>query len=110
MGWTCCVDQGHYGHPSQKATWLYAVGVVCPPLIWDKSPRRVNVDGLVGAERRRKIRTGTCQLLSKRQRTLTPVAFRDLLIAMAETAQAVPAVRRSADQLGLTTRANSCSY
>lgn len=23
-GWTCCVDQGHYGHRAQKATWLYA--------------------------------------------------------------------------------------
>ncbi|MGE0451731.1 MAG: hypothetical protein AB7Q29_19310 [Vicinamibacterales bacterium] len=25
-GWTCCIDQGHYGHRAQKATWLYAVG------------------------------------------------------------------------------------
>jgi hypothetical protein len=33
-GWTCCVDQGHYGHRAQKATWLYAVGVPLPILTW----------------------------------------------------------------------------
>lgn len=25
-GWTCCVEQGHYGHRSRKATWLYLYG------------------------------------------------------------------------------------
>src|SRR6478609_11904694 len=24
-GWTCQVEQGHYGHRARKATWLYAV-------------------------------------------------------------------------------------
>ena len=36
-GWTCCVDQGKYGHRAQKATWLYAVGVPLPSLEWGKS-------------------------------------------------------------------------
>lgn len=31
-GWTCCVEQGHYGHPARKATWLYAVGCELPSL------------------------------------------------------------------------------
>lgn len=29
-GWTCCVEQGHYGHRARKATWLYAHGVELP--------------------------------------------------------------------------------
>jgi hypothetical protein len=84
-GWTCCVDQGHYGHRAQKATWLYAVGVDLPALTWGKSGRRVRLDeGFHSAEeRRRKIRTGTCQRLSKRERAETPIAFRDLLLSLA---------------------------
>lgn len=88
-GWTCCVDQGHYGHRAQKATWLYAVGVELPSLRWGKSVRRVRLDDGYHSreERRRKIRTGTCQLLSKRERAETPTEFRDLLLAIAATAR-----------------------
>jgi hypothetical protein len=87
-GWTCCVDQGHYGHRAQKATWLYAVGVNPLPLLtWGKSSRRVRLDeGFHSAdERRRKIRTGTCQRLSKKERIETPAEFRDLLLLMARS-------------------------
>lgn len=38
-GWTCCVDQGHYGHFANKRTWLYAVGCDLPSLIWGKGGR-----------------------------------------------------------------------
>ena len=31
-GWTCCVEQGSYGHRARKATWLYAHGVDLPSL------------------------------------------------------------------------------
>lgn len=81
-GWTCCVDQGHYGHRAQKATWLYANGVELPRLIWGKSDRRVKFEDSYHSaeERRRKIRTGTCQRLSKRERSETPLPFRDLLL------------------------------
>jgi hypothetical protein len=42
-GWTCCVDQGRYGHRAQKATWLYAVGVPLPQLTWGKAPGGVRL-------------------------------------------------------------------
>ena len=37
LGWTCCVEQGHYGHRARKATWLYAVGCELPSLRWGSS-------------------------------------------------------------------------
>jgi hypothetical protein len=88
-GWTCCVDQGHYGHRAQKATWLYAVGVhPLPMLTWGKKRGGVRLDeGFHSAEeRRRAIRTGVCQRLSKRERAETPVPFRDLLLSIARNA------------------------
>lgn len=38
-GWTCQLDQRHYGHFAPKPTWLYAVGTVLPALNWTKSDR-----------------------------------------------------------------------
>lgn len=95
-GWTCCVDQGHYGHRAQKATWLYAVGVALPSLTWGKSSRRVRLDQGFhsAAERRRKIQTGTCQRLSKRQRTETPIQFRDVLLSMCQETSTYDGVGR----------------
>lgn len=85
-GWTCCVEQGHYGHLARKATWLYAVGSEPPPMLWGASESRMRLDeGHHSAEeRRRVIRTGICQRLSARQRAATPVPFRDWLINYAE--------------------------
>jgi hypothetical protein len=88
-GWTCCVDQGHYGHRAQKATWLYAVRVHPLPLLtWGKSASTVRLDeGFHSAEeRRRAVRTGMCQRLSKRERIVTPAPFCDLLISLARNA------------------------
>lgn len=55
-GWTCCVEQGHYGHRARKATWLYACGVdTLPSLTWGPSARRVRLDqGFHSAEERRR--------------------------------------------------------
>jgi hypothetical protein len=84
-GASCCVAQGHYGHRARKMTWLYAVGTSLPELTWGPSQGGVRLD--LGyhskEERRRATRTGVCQRLSKRQRLLTPPAFRDLLISIA---------------------------
>ncbi len=46
-GWTCCVEQGHYGHRARKATWLYTFGVpveALPALKWGPSASRVKLD------------------------------------------------------------------
>lgn len=88
-GWTCCIEQGSYGHRARKATWLYAVGVDLPSLKWGKAAGNFNLldEGFHSKEERaRKIKTGICQRLSKKQRMATPIQFRDLLISIAQTA------------------------
>jgi len=38
-GWSCHVEQWHYGHKAKKATWLYAYGVSeLPSLRWGATP------------------------------------------------------------------------
>ena len=89
IGWTCCVEQGHYGHLARKATWLYSVGCRLPSLRWGKSPAGIRLDqGFHSAEeRRRATRTGACQRLSGRQCKETPPEFAELLLSIARTSQ-----------------------
>lgn len=68
-GWTCCVEQGHYGHVARKATWLYAVGTDLPSLRWGPSSAAGQLE----------------THLSARQRKTTPVPFRDLLLGLARS-------------------------
>jgi hypothetical protein len=121
QGWTCCVEQGHYGHRARKATWLYACGVrQLPSLRWGPSARRVRLDDgyHTADERRRAVRppsgmtpeqraarrawldwyaseTGKewccAERLSKRERAATPGPFRDLLLTIARSARATEA-------------------
>lgn len=83
-GWTCCVFQGHYGHPCPKATWLYVVGTALPSLIW--GPARHQVDRASAGKRRLAIRKGVYSTLTHRERAATPSPFRDLLLSMARSA------------------------
>lgn len=88
-GWTCCVEQGAYGHRARKATWLYARHIALDSLRWGRTPGdfvRLDAGFHSQAERARAIRTGACQRLSQRQRAATPHAFRDLLITLAASA------------------------
>ena len=97
-GWTCCVDQEHYGHRAQKATWLYACGTTLPILKWGKGSSKIRLDDGFHSteERRRMTRTGICQRLSRRERLETPTAFRDLLISIAESCYKPEAERMTA--------------
>jgi hypothetical protein len=90
-GWTCCVEQGFYGHRARKATWLYVYGVEeLPMLEWGRAPGdfvRLD-DGFHSREERsRAVKTCACQRLSKNQRARTPPEFRDLLLSIAVTAR-----------------------
>ncbi len=89
-GWTCCVEQGRYGHYARKPTWLYAVGCDLPELAWGKSeakldPAVVERMGLKRAKRLGEVGArggGT----DSSPRIGTPPAFRDLLLGIARTA------------------------
>jgi hypothetical protein len=89
-GWTCCVEQGHYGHRARKATWLYAFGVTLPSLRWGKAHGKMRMDeGHHSAEERAWARTlgsPPVERLAKHERAATPIPFRDLLISIARSA------------------------
>lgn len=94
-GWTCCVEQGHYGHRARKATWLYAVGVELPELIWGPSVGERLDEGFHSSEERRVRRAAgqkSRKRLSRQECIDTPIAFRDVLLEIArnpiETAKA----------------------
>jgi len=97
-GWSCHVEQGRYGHRAKKATWLYAYGVVPPPMRWGfiadtelhpvrwrDSAKRERARALVswcgnhvpGGENRPR--------LGKREASATPLEFRDALLAIARS-------------------------
>lgn len=90
-GWTCYVEQGHYGHMSRKPTWLYAVNVDLPGLPWQRLPQRLHPVALerYGYEKARRI--GMTAMVGGKDKTkrrnATPLAFRDVLISIARTAR-----------------------
>ena len=92
-GWTCYVEQGHYGHVSNKGTWLYAAHVELPELNWTRGAQRLHPATIerYGYERAR--RCGMIGMIGGKNRTkirnATPLQFRDLLIAIARTARKV---------------------
>ena len=88
-GWTCCVYQGRYGHMAGKATWLYAHSVELPELRWGPCEQRLHPVALErhGYDRARRI--GMMAMVGgkhkKRIRDATPIEFRDVLIAIAQS-------------------------
>jgi hypothetical protein len=87
-GWTCCVEQGHYGHRARKATWLYAVGVELPSLTWGRSNGVRLDEGFHSAEERRVARAAgvkPMRRLSTAENIATPLSFRDILLSIARS-------------------------
>ncbi len=90
-GWTCCVEQGRYGHYARKPTLLYAVGTDLPELLWGHSEARLDpvVVARMGLKRAKRLgevgaRGGGT---NSTPRIHTPTEFRDLLISIARTAR-----------------------
>jgi len=93
-GWTCYVEQGHYGHMSRKPTWLYVHGVPherLPELNWSRGEQRLHPTALAryGYEKARRI--GMTAMVGGKDKTkirnATPPEFRDLLIGIARLAK-----------------------
>lgn len=93
-GWTCRVDQAHYGHRARKGTWLYARSTWLPSLPWERAVGCERLDeGFHSAEERARAKASgyvAPKRLSNKTRRLTPEPFRDLLIKIARCAQEVP--------------------
>lgn len=89
-GWTCCVEQGRYGHYARKPTWLYAVRTELPELRWGKSPAKLDPELIARVGLKKAQRLGeVCSKGGGRDsspRIGTPPEFRDLLISIARTA------------------------
>lgn len=90
-GWTCHVEQGHYGHLARKATWLYANGTERPELIWGPGEQRIHPVALERYGYAKARRIGMMAMVGGKDKTrirnATPTAFRDLLISIASTAK-----------------------
>ena len=91
-GWTCCVEQGRYGHYARKPTLLLAYGIPManlPDLEWGTSEAEfpqwaIDKYGLAKCKRIGELSFkggGT----DSSPRIGTPVEFRDLLISMARS-------------------------
>jgi hypothetical protein len=95
-GASCYVEQGRYGLPVKKATWLYAVGVELPELRWgftaDSAGDQPNgafggIDAWRDRHAGKKMIGGYWKTGHGRGCTAaTPGAFRDVLLVMARSA------------------------
>ncbi len=89
-GASCYVEQGRYGQPMRKATWLFAYGVELPTLRWGR-----RIDSEAGefkwGSKLYKPASNHERPRIDSQHSVTPIAFRDVLLAMARSAAKVPA-------------------
>lgn len=88
-GWSCYVEQGHYGHLARKPTWLYACRTDLPELLWHRGEQRLHPVALERHGYAKARRIGMMAMVGGKDKTAirnaTPAQFRDLLLAMART-------------------------
>lgn len=84
-GWSCYVEQGRYGHPAKKATWLYAIDVELPDLRWGHDPDQRS-KALVSWCGNHVASGETRPRVGKAVASRTPEEFRDVLLRMARSA------------------------
>ena len=102
-GWVCHVEQGRYGHPAKKATWLYAHGTDLPSLRWGASSDQEStalVSWCGNHTKKRWPMVSRCHReeprgdydvrprLGKKAAAATPPEFRDVLLALARSVRA----------------------
>ena len=93
-GWTCCVEQGRYGHYARKPTMLYVFGVKeLPELIWGHSEMKLDAAlvARIGLKRAKKLGEvcGKGGGVDSTPRIHTPAAFRELLMGIAMRANSI---------------------
>lgn len=89
-GWTCCVEQGRYGHYARKPTLIYAVRCELPELDWGIGEPRLDPAVIARMGLKRAKRLGEVGAkgggTDSSPRIGTPAPFRELLIGMARSA------------------------
>lgn len=83
-GWSCQVDQSHFGHLAQKSTWLYASGVSwLPSLPWE--PKQTPF--VIASNRMERGERARLKRVPRDETHLTPRPFAELLISIALSAR-----------------------
>jgi hypothetical protein len=83
-GWSCHVEQGRYGHPAKKATWLYAFGVEeLPELRWGSALDQETHAPVSWCGNRVKSGPNRRPRVGVKRALATPIEFRDTLLRLA---------------------------
>jgi hypothetical protein len=92
-GWTCCVEQGRYGHYARKPTWLLTYHCDLPELDWGESEAKLDpaIVERMGLERAKRLGEvgGKGGGKDSAPRIGTPIPFRELLLSIARTAKPI---------------------
>lgn len=92
-GWTCCVEQGFYGHMANKPTWLYVCKIEPPPLRWGAGDQKLHPVALAKHGYAKARRIGMVAMVGGKDKTrirnATPIPFRDMLLGMVGATQAI---------------------